>query len=161
MISQSNLIETLDYSPTNGVFTWKVRRNGIQRGSIAGWVSASGHLQITINGKHYYAHRLAWLYVHGYLPSGQIDHINRDKLDNRISNLRDSSHSENQWNVGLKNTNTSGFKGVSYAYRQKKWRAAITTNKKSKHIGYFDTKERASIAYRLAEYFREKYSQLD
>lgn len=158
MITQQELKDLLTYSEETGLFTWSVKRNGVKIGSQAGWTNASGHLQITIGGKHYYSHRLAWLYVYGVNPDGQIDHINRLKQDNRISNLRDVSHTINQWNVGLKNTNTSGYKGVSYAYRQKMWKAAITASKKSIHIGYYNTKERASIAYKIAAYFRDNYA---
>ena len=158
MITQAELKETLVYNENTGIFTWAVKRNGVKKGAIAGWVNSGGHIQITIKGTHHYAHRLAWLYVHDEHPSGQIDHVNRVKSDNRISNLRDVTHTINQWNVGLKNTNSSGYKGVSYAYRQKKWKAAISSAKKYNHIGYYETKERAYVAYKIAAHFRDNYS---
>jgi hypothetical protein len=91
-------------------------------------------------------HRAAWLYVHGKWPNGQIDHINGDRSDNRISNLRDVSHSVNQQNVHRpRRDNASGFLGVT---RQKNlWTSQVTVSGKTLHLGLFKTPEEAASAY--------------
>lgn len=99
---------------------------------------------------HYAAHRLAWVYVHGIIPSNMIDHINGDKDDNRIANLREATSSQNQRNTVKKSTNKSGYKGVCWHKRQKKWQVSIRYDGKPHHIGYFDNVLDASNAYIIA-----------
>jgi hypothetical protein len=89
MFGQADLKQILDYDQNTGVFRWATRKCQRKRaGEIAGSVSNKGYVMIGIDYKKYSAHRLAWLYVHGDWPAGEIDHINRDRTDNRISNLR-------------------------------------------------------------------------
>ncbi|UGO56005.1 putative HNH endonuclease [Escherichia phage JLBYU40] len=99
MITQDRLKELLDYDPLTGVFRWKVSRGRVSKGSIAGtevWVSDNYiRLEIRIDGKRYKAHQLAFLYVYGYIPE-EIDHKDRNPLNNAIDNLLDSSKSRNQ-----------------------------------------------------------------
>ena len=96
------------------------------------------------------AHRLAWFFVYGEWPQKQIDHINGNKSDNRISNLRLATASQNLSNKGITKSNTSGYKGVSFNRTKKKWMASIKVNKKSINLGYFLTPEEASEAYKAA-----------
>ena len=146
------LRQLFSYSPGTGIFTRKVSTNNRTKiGEIAGCRRPDGYLCTRLGGKSYQMHRLAWLYVHGAWPDGQIDHINGDRTDNRISNLRDVSHVENGRNQKLGATNKSGANGVHWFSSRKKWRAAITVNGKSRHLGYFDTVAEASEARRSAD----------
>ena len=146
MITQQELKEKLDYNQETGIFTRKISNNiKIKVGDIAGILHNSGYINIQINCKKYYAHRLAWLYVYGSLPKGQIDHINGIKTDNRIENLRDVTHSHNQQNT-YKHRNGKLI-GASYHKQHKKWLSFITINGRMKTIGYFNTEEQAHDAY--------------
>ena len=107
--------------------------------------------RIQLDGRKYKAHRLAWLYLFGEWPKGQIDHINRNSLDNRIANLRDVSQSENQHNRPEQANNTSGVKGVHWHKQKMRWQAAIRINGKLIHLGLFGTKEEAAYARFHAE----------
>lgn len=102
---------------------------------------------MSINGRKYAAHRLAWLYVHIKWPAEYIDHINGIKTDNRIANLREASKITNTWNAKRNNRNRSGFKGVSWHKNTGKWQAQITVNGKYKQLGYYNTALEASNAY--------------
>ena len=106
-----------------------------------------GYLCGDVMGKKVLAHRVIWAMHYGDWPEGQIDHINMDKTDNRIINLRDVAQSPNQWNRTKYKNNTSGFKGVSFYKRDGTWRAQITINGKKKTIGYYPNPEMAANAY--------------
>jgi len=93
---------------------------------------------------------LAWLFVHGFDPPQQIDHINGIRDDNRIANLRLATVAENSQNVGKQSNNKSGFKGVHWHARGKKFRAQIMANGKSKSLGLFHTAAEAAAAYDIA-----------
>ncbi len=108
------LREMLDYDPSTGLFTWKVdRTRGVKAGDVAGSVHPTGYRRIKINGLLYLASRLAWMYVYGAIPDGfTIDHINHIRSDDRITNLRLATYTENARNKLKPRSNTSGFKGV-------------------------------------------------
>lgn len=142
-ITQQELKEILSYNSETGAFTWLTKRKGKQ----AGAQDANGYCRIRINTTLYKVHRLAWLYVHGQLPTGFIDHINGDPSDNRIANLRECSHQENLWNIGVRRSNKSGFRGVHWHTRSGKWRAQISINGKLCDIGHYSTADLASEAY--------------
>ena len=97
------------------------------------------------------AHRLAWFYVYGAWPNGDLDHINGDKLDNRIANLREATRKQNMQNVRQHKHNTSGVKGVAWHSQRNKWRAYIFVDYRQIHLGLFDTKEAAAAARMNAE----------
>lgn len=137
IMTKENFTELLEYNAKTGVFRWK--RNGKEAG-----FESHGYTRIKVKGKRYFAHRLAWLFTYGDWPENEIDHINRIKNDNRISNLRAVTHQENHHNKGAKRNNTSGAVGV--VKRGKKYEAKIQRWKKYKHIGYFDTFEEAVAA---------------
>lgn len=142
------LRELLHYDRATGIFRWRVTRTGTARaGSIAGRTSNKGYRQIKVYGNHYFAHRLAWLWVHGEWPSAGIDHINTDKTDNRIENLRQASPSQNGANRPVQSNNTSGLKGVCWNRASKKWQASAMVGGRLKYLGLFDSREEAHGAY--------------
>lgn len=137
MITQDRLKELLDYDPLTGIFRWKVSRGRVSKGSIAGTeVRVSDNyirLEIRIDAKRYKAHQLAFLYVYGYIPE-EIDHKDRNPLNNAIDNLLDSSKSRNQLNRN-KNSNKELPKGVFLKHSTGRYFVQI----KGKHYGYTDS----------------------
>ena len=105
-MDQNIIKELLHYEPNTGIFTWLKHRGGkTKKGSIAGSLHKCGYMVIRINVKHYYAHRVAWIYVHGSIPEHVlIDHINGKRNDNRIENLRLATYQQNNENRGIKHT---------------------------------------------------------
>jgi len=140
MITQQYLKSRLRYDPETGIFTWI---NGWREGKIAGTHSGNGYRQININYKIYGEHRLAFLYVHGFLPP-MIDHRNRIKDDNRIANLRECNKAQNAVN-SLPRKSATGFRGVVHDHSR--FRAQIKRFGKCLYLGLFDTPEEASAAY--------------
>lgn len=127
------------YDPNTGLFTWRIATaRNVKAGARAGHLESNGYVRVAINKKRYAAHRLAWFYMHGKWPTNQIDHINRKSDDNRIANLRESTHSENQQN--------RNFKGV-YLTRNNTWFAQIKANGKRHCLGCFPTEAAARAAY--------------
>jgi hypothetical protein len=152
MITAKKLREVLSYNQRTGVFTYKMhRRYGIGKGDTAGAVDrGSGYARIAINGRHYYSHRLAWLYVHGRWPSSHLDHVNGKPADNRIANLRKAAHKDNIRNAKQRSDNTSGFKGVCWHSAGRKWMARIVVNGRGIYLGLFTNAGEAHAAYRTA-----------
>jgi len=120
-------------------------------GKIAGTVNNNGYVRINNFGKLYQAHRLAFLYMEGTYPDEQVDHIDHNRGNNKWSNLRPATHSENSRNLSLSSRNTSNIIGVYWYKGYQKWRAAIKINGKFKHIGYFSKKTDATKARKQAE----------
>lgn len=150
-ITQDRLREMLHYNPETGVFTNKVRRANRHAGEAAGCVNAIGYVKIALDGKQYLGHRLAWLYVYGEMPE-QIDHINCDRADNRIANLRPSDQSTNKQNLrkAHSDSTTKVLGAHSYGARNR-YRARICVNGKTRHLGCFSTLEEANAAYVAAK----------
>lgn len=149
-LTQEYLKSILHYDPDTGVFTWKVQTGPRAKiGSIAGRKDKRYHCNIKINNTMYKAHRLAWLYVYGYMPENDLDHINRNPFDNRIVNLREISRSCNIRNSGNRKDNTSGVKGVYFDTGKNKWASYIRVNKKAKSLGVYKDFDNAVCA-RLA-----------
>ena len=148
----SLLHKLLEYNPDTGVFTWMVERGGrtARVGSPAGSTDKRGYKSIRINRRIYYAHRLAWLYVTGENPSLQIDHINGNRSNNRMSNLREATSAENNYNVSIPERNTSGIKGVSWDKKSQKWRAQISVEGSHLYLGLFRSIEDAAEVVREA-----------
>lgn len=147
MVTQERLKELLNYDLETGVFTWRVDRNHLAKsGSVAGSINSCGYKNIWIDGKQYKASRLAWLYVYGVFPSNFLDHIDRDRKNDRISNLRIASRIENGQNLSIKKSNKSGFVGVSWHKRTSKWTSQIMIDGKKIYLGIFDTTEEAAAA---------------
>lgn len=102
-----------------------------------------------IDGKKYLAHRLIWMWKEGYFPEHQIDHIDRNKSNNKWNNLRHISSSCNARNVGVRQTNKSGITGVCWAKKVGKWKSYVRLNNKLKNLGdFFDFDE--AVCHRLA-----------
>jgi hypothetical protein len=149
-MTQDELKKLLRYDQETGSFAWKVATNKrISVGQIAGTVNQEGYVNIGVLRKRYLAHRLAWLYVNGEMPDGEIDHINRIRSDNRISNLRAVSRKQNCENLGVRSDNTTGFRGVRKDNRPGKspFVARVVNHGKDIYIGSFQTAEEASNAY--------------
>lgn len=152
MLTQKQLKEVLHYCPDSGVFTWKVsKHNRVKLGAIAGSIDAHGYRVIRVSLEIYKSHRLAFLYQNGNLPKNQVDHINGNKSDNRIKNLRQVSNKENAKNQKLRVTNTSGVVGVSFHSIYKKWQASICCNYKYVYLGRFKDFFEAVCARKSAE----------
>ena len=152
MLTAERLREALDYNPATGELVWKInpprKKNFV--GRRAGSRLATGYLGVTIDQRKCLAHRLAWLHAHGQWPVGQIDHLNGDRSDNRISNLRDVPQKvnlENRRNVraGKKTSRLLGVFPVES--RRNPWGAAIRVERKKIHIGVFPSEEAAHAAY--------------
>lgn len=160
MITQKELKELLDYNPTTGVFT-RIKQTSSRSliGDVAGYVNSFGYRKIHLTKKGfkklYCAHVLAWFYVYGVWPASVIDHIDRNKDNNAICNLRLATQTQNLANAKMWSTNTSGFRGVcrikprstSIKSRERLWKATISVNKKNKYLGIFSTPEEAGAAH--------------
>jgi hypothetical protein len=125
----------------------------IRKGKVAGSINKRGYRCIYLDTKIYKAHRLIFLYHHGYLPE-QVDHVDGNKLNNRIENLRAANNSVNMMNRGLMKNNTSGSKGVFWCKDYQKWRVAVRINKKLRSFGRFEDIELAEL---VAIEVRNKY----
>lgn len=150
-LTAERLRELLQYDPETGWFIWRVATSSQKVGGRAGsYDKTNKYRAIKIDGRLYREHRLAWLYVTGLFPPPglEIDHANGDRIDNRLSNLRLATRSQNQANKGVFKNNTTGYKGVSR--NRRKFRAAIHHNGRYIHIGNFETTEAAHEAYKLA-----------
>jgi len=142
------LRELLHYDPDTGDFIWlKPTSNRVYIGKKAVYKS-HGYPSIRIHGYLYHAHRLAWLYMTGEWPPEQIDHIDKSRDNNKWSNLRLASNSENSMNKPLQSNNKSGYAGVDKFGNR--WRARIHKDNKEIHLGLFDEPEEAALAYYAA-----------
>lgn len=152
MLSYNRAAELLRYEPESGLLTWRVARgNAVIPGSVAGHRTPNGYLHVTIDGKGYPAHRIAWLLTHGEFPRGMIDHINGVRSDNRIPNLRDvdtCANQQNKWKA--QENNQAGFAGVRRT-ASGRYQARIKSGSQSHHLGMFDTAEQAHSAYLQAK----------
>ena len=138
-LTQERLKEVLDYDPSTGVFTWRLGRRRVKRGSTAGCLKTDGYIQIMIDGKKFLASRLAFLWMEGYFPENDVDHLDRNPANNRWNNLREASRSCNIRNCGKREDNTSGVTGVCWYKAKSKWRSQIRLYGKGIHLGYFKT----------------------
>lgn len=147
IISQAQIKEVLNYDPDTGVFTRKVPWRGR---TLAGSKESNGYWQISVLGKTYKAHHLAWLYVYGEWPNQDIDHADTNKRNNAISNLRFLTIKQHVENRGWNTNNKSGYRGVHLCKMTNRWVAQIKHNYKLIWLGRFDTPQEAHKAYCLA-----------
>ncbi len=170
----------ISYEPDTGAFRWLRREIDSQgkrfltgrclEGQLAGSMRRNGYVFVgmTLPGrpsKNFPGHRLAWALYHGEWPSEAVDHINRNRADNRIANLRLACRSQNTVNGKLRSNNTSGHKGVALHKASGKWVAQITKDQNHYHLGSFSTMEEALAVRRLAalelfgEYATERHGE--
>lgn len=147
ILTHKEALSKFHYNYLTGDF-WVIKTGKKSRVcKLAGSIDKDGYLVTSHKGVNYRLHRLAWFYVYGVWPKDSIDHINRCKTDNRISNLRECSNAENQRNVDKRVYNTSGYKGVSFVKRDNKWGARARLDGKVILLGQYKTPELASQAY--------------
>lgn len=139
MITQDFLKKNFDYDHETGIFF----RLGRKWKNQHGFIDRDGYIRFRINKRLYGAHRMAWIYIYGVEPKSLIDHINGNKSDNRIVNLREATHSQNLHNAKRSSRNTSGVKGVSWVPQLGKWVGRIHFQYKKYVVGYFDDLESA------------------
>ncbi len=147
ILTQEELRKYLSYDESTGLFIRLVASQGVKVGDVAGAIVGRGYIRIQLNFERYYAHRLAWFYMYGEFPVGEVDHIDGDRKNNRISNLRVCLKNENLRNAKIRIDNKSGFRGVSWNKRKGRWSAQAAVDKKQYYLGYFTTPEAASAAY--------------
>ena len=153
--TQIEIIEFLSrvsFDTATGIFVWeRPPHHSGKRGDVAGHVHPNGYRYIKVNHKRYMAHRLAFFAANGRWPRGDIDHINGVKDDNRPANLRECNDSENRQNIGITKANTSGYPGVIWHKRNRKFVARITHQGVFRWLGQFDNPQDAYAAYRKAK----------
>lgn len=137
-LTQDLLKSLLTYDPDTGVFR--------RAGKIITTKNTTGYIQISVKGRKYCAHKLAWLYVYGEYVPGDLDHINRIRDDNRIANLRKVTRSENCQNCGVRSDNTSGIPRVSWRSRDRKWVVQKTVAGKRKAKMFVSRQEAEAYA---------------
>ena len=151
MITQKTVRDLFFYNKDTGELTFvNESGRGKRKDRKVGSISKVGYSVVFVDRKLYQAHRVIWLHYYGVLPEFGIDHINGDKLDNRISNLRDVSQKENTKNRVMSKNNTSGFNGVTWHAALGKWRSSISVNKKPVYLGFFKSKHDAIEARKAA-----------
>jgi len=163
-ISPEYVRDVLIYTSDDGLFRWRNRPiehftsprvwamwNTKYAGALAGSLESRGYLQITLGRRLRMAHRLVWAYVHDRWPVGELDHINGDRADNRIANLREAPSGENSWNHAVRRDSSTGVTGVSYHKDTGKFAAYIGEGGGLRHLGLFLTVEDAVRARKQAE----------
>jgi hypothetical protein len=140
MITQEKLKEFVDY--VDGKLIAKTNSKARKVGDALSSLTDKGYLRASVGGKSYRVHRLVFLYQYGYMPT-QVDHIDGDRMNNRIENLREATSSQN--NQNRKATSSSGIKGVVWHKQSNKWVASICVNRKSAHLGSFLSIEEAAV----------------
>jgi len=150
-ITASRVRELLDYDPETGIFTWKVNRGHARVGSVAGCNKGGDYIRICIDNHRCKAHRLVFFWVLGRWPEQEVDHVDHDKTNNSWANLRDGidDTTQNQ-NCPKRRDNSSGYTGVYWVKRRKKWQASIQVHGKLLHLGCFADIEDAIAARKAA-----------
>jgi hypothetical protein len=156
-VTIERLREVLSYDPTTGQFTRLADSRKWKAGTVAGAKDPRGYVRVTVDGQRYWSHRLAFFYMTGRWPTADIDHINGIPGDDRFANLREATRTQNNANQRRRADNKSGFRGVSWSKRDRKWGAAINVAGKKVSLGYHNTAAEAQAAYAAAsvEYFGE------
>lgn len=147
MISQERLRELLCYDPETGALCWIKPTSNVVKPSQIIRPNSHGYVTVRLDGGLYRAHHLAWFYMTGAWPKGDVDHKNLDRSDNRWTNLREASVAQNRANTGCRSHNKSGLKGVQKAHGANRWNARITVDSKTRYLGSFKTPLEAHAAY--------------
>lgn len=154
-ITHERVKELFDYH-LDGYLVWKEKKGRNPKISgEAGWDS-NGYRKVTIDGKNHYVHRVVFLFINGFMPKN-IDHIDGNPMNNKISNLREATQSQNLMNKAMQSNNKSGVKGLTWCKTYNKWAARITSNKKYHHVGYFENFDEAvdALAKKRSELHQE------
>ena len=152
MLTHERAKELFSYSPETGELRWAIKASRkVIPGNIAGCITHYGYRQVRVDGKFYKAHRIIWLMQTGQWPKDEIDHINGQRDDNRLANLREATSGENKQNLAKRSDNTSGHTGVLFEKRCKKWYSLVHVEGKAHCTGYYDTSEQAAAAYAAAK----------
>lgn len=152
MLTQQTLKEYLHYCPNTGIFTWiKSPINSIKINSLAGTISTDDYVVIRFDKKRYQAHRLVWLYLYGAFPITDIDHIDHDRSNNKLLNLRTATKQVNNKNASKRVDNNSGYTGVCWNKKDKRWAAYIRAGKVFTYLGNFKVLEDAVRVRKQAE----------
>lgn len=148
-LTAERLRDLCEYNPLTGVLSWRRSKGAAPAGSpVGGAHRVKGYGEAMIDGKGYPTHRLVWLYVHGHWPKHEIDHINGNRSDNRIENLRDVPPAINRQNIrGPYRSKRLGLLGAHFNKASGKWASAICVNYRQVHLGLFETAEEAHAAY--------------
>lgn len=151
-LTQEHLKSLLSYEKDTGVFTWRVAHHRIRVGMTAGSLSKEGYIRITVARRRFMAHALAWLYMTGEYVVRGIDHRDTVRNNNRWTNLRRATLSQNSMNVGVRSDNALGIKCVQRKKGKnvRPFYATITFDGRQRQLGYFDTIEEAAESYRIA-----------
>ena len=159
-LTKEFILEMLEYIPSTGMLLQKKPRPKIKVGSIAGVITPKGYRYIQLQGRKYAAHRLVWLLEHGKFPSLFIDHIDGNRLNNRIENLREATACQNSYNRGAQANNRSGEKGVHWKKQIKHWVVEIQVNKVKKYLGiYKDLELAALVATEARDLYHGKFAR--
>ena len=159
MITQSNLKELVDY--VDGKLIAKINSKCRKAGDALSSLTDKGYLRSSVGGKSYRVHRLVFLYHHGYMPI-QVDHIDGNRMNNRIENLRAANRSENQCNRGALANNTSGYPNVSWHKKSKAWLVRVMKDGKTKVNIYVKDLELAGlVALEARSLYHGKFAQLE
>jgi HNH endonuclease/AP2 domain len=135
---------TFNYNPDTGLLSWRVKSRSRHRDTV-GTINSKGYLQVCLNRKSMLYHRICWTIYFNEQPPKYIDHINGNKLDNKILNLRKASHRLNNTNMPIHRSGR--LPGAQYRKDSKKWRAVCKVGGKRVNIGQFDTEIEAHLAY--------------
>lgn len=147
ILTIEKLHELMHYNPETGSFKRRIKlSNRTNLEKDVGFVGGNGRRYVTVYGKHYLAHRLAWFYMTGFWPTNNIAAIDGNYLNVRFANLKEETPTETVMKSGIRSTNTSGIKGVSWDKVKNKWLATKTKDYKQVFLGYFDSKEDAAKA---------------
>lgn len=148
--------EIFHYDPISGFLYWNYdRSSNAKKGSRAGSLTNSGYREVRVGNKQVLAHRVIWGIVYGEYPKEEIDHIDGNKDNNSLLNLRSVTKSQNQRNAGIRSDNKTGVSGVRWHAFHKKWAAQIKVDGKNLHLGYFEEFDKAVLARREAEIIHE------
>ena len=151
-LTQERLKQVVSFEPTTGIFIRILKAKRAVVGKELGYKKSNGYIALSIDGQKYFAHRIAWLYVYGEFPKHDIDHIDGDRTNNKIKNLRDVSRTENLQNLKIaKSHNKSTGVLGAYLHNCGKFMSRIKVNKKDVYLGLFDTVEQAQQAYLTAK----------